>query len=62
MKKFEFVVSTERSFYEVLAETEAEARKLLYANPEDYYTGHHHDTIDDENSYELIDARDADNE
>lgn len=58
MKKFEFAAYTERSFYDVEAETEEEARKLLYAEPEAYYTGRHHDTIDDENSYELIDISD----
>lgn len=56
MPKFEFAADTERSFYEVEAPTEAEARKLLYANPEEYYQGCHHDMIDDENSYELIDV------
>jgi hypothetical protein len=58
MPKFEFAADTERSFYEVEAENEAEARKLLWDNPEEYYTGCHHDTIDDENSYELIDVVD----
>jgi hypothetical protein len=54
VKLFEFAIDTERSFYEVTAETEAEARKRLYDNPEKYYRGCHHDTVDDENSYELI--------
>jgi hypothetical protein len=58
MRKFEFAATTERSFYEVPAKTEKEARELLYANPEQYYSGCHHDTIDDENSYELIDVSD----
>lgn len=58
MPKFEFAVDTERSFYEVEAATEEKARKLLYANPDKYYTGCHHDTVDDENSYELIDVED----
>lgn len=56
MAKFEFALDSERSFYEVEAATEAEARALLFADPDEYYTGCHHDTVDDANSYELIDV------
>ena len=56
MSKFQFAVDTERSFYEVEATTEEEARKLLWDDPSEYYTGCHHDTVDDENSYELVDV------
>jgi hypothetical protein len=56
MPKFEFALDSERSFYEVEAPTEEEARKLLFENPEEFYTGCHHDCVDDENSFELIDV------
>ena len=57
MKRFEFATYSERSFYEVEAASEEEARKLLEDDPEEYYTGRHHDCID----YELIDV-DGDDE
>ena len=56
MPKFEFAAYTERSFYEVEAATEEEARQLLYDDPQEYYAGRHGDTIDDASSYELIDV------
>jgi hypothetical protein len=62
MKRFCFAVSTERSFYDVEAETEEEAREKLYDDPGQYYSGRHHDTIDDENSYELIDVEETGDE
>lgn len=59
MPLYHFAAYTARSFFEVHADTEEEARRLLWDDDTEYLTGSHTDTIDGPDSYELIDIEET---